>query len=278
MMGFTPEWLRDLQYWARRRRVSQPGTVFSNFGEQQIIDRYIEEFQIESHSRTVVDIGAGDGIRSSNTYHLFLKGWHGLGIEADDAKYGRLQQTYSQFDNVVPCHKTVTVENVISLLHENNIEKDFAVLSKDIDGNDYWVLDAVLAEYRPRLIVSEYNEKIPPPLRFVVNYEPRFEMRHHFYGYSIAKLDDLLKKHDYVLLEVEYNNVFLAPRESGATSKSIETAYYDGYRDRADRRERFSDNADMEPLLTMKPDEAIVFVNDFYRREMGKFTVESGTR
>src|SRR6478672_13726664 len=121
-MGFTPKWLRDLQYWARRRRASKPGCVFSNFGEQQIIDKYIEEFHIESHSRTVVDIGAGDGIRSSNTYHLFLKGWHGLGIEADAAKYRRLRNTYSQFENVIPCHSTVTVENVISLLGENNIK------------------------------------------------------------------------------------------------------------------------------------------------------------
>lgn len=277
-MGFTPEWLRDLQYWARHRRASQPGQVFSNFDEQHIIDKYIERFDIAGHSRTAVDIGAGDGIRSSNTYHLFLKGWHGLGIEADTAKYRRLQKTYSQFENVVPCHSTVTVENVISLLRDNKIEHDLGVLSKDIDGNDYWVLDAILEHYRPRLIVSEYNEKIPPPLRFVVNYEPHFELRHHFYGYSIAKLEDLLKKHDYVLLEVEYNNVFLAPRESGAPSKSIEAAYAEGYRDRKDRREKFTDNADVDALLAMKPAEAVEFVKDFYRQEAGKFTIEAGAK
>lgn len=275
-MGFTPEWLRDLQYWARRKRAAQSGRVFSNFNEQQIIDKYIREFGIEAHNRTAVDIGAGDGIRSSNTYHLFLRGWHGIGVEADSAKYRRLQKTYSEFESVVPCHSTVTVENVISLLRDNNIGRDFGMLSKDIDGNDYWVLDAILEHYRPQLIVSEYNEKIPPPLRFVVNYEPRFELRHHFYGYSIAKLDDLLKKYDYVLLEVEYNNVFLAPRESGARSKPIEQAYAEGYRDRFDRREKFADNSDMEELLTMRPDKAVEFVNDFYRQEAGKFSIENG--
>jgi hypothetical protein len=277
-MGLTPEWLRDLQYWARRRRASQPGRVFSNFGEQQIIDKYIERFDITSHNLTAVDIGAGDGIRSSNTYHLFLDGWHGLGIEADAVKYRRLRRTYSQFENVSPCHSTVTVENVISLLRDNKIERDFGVLSKDIDGNDYWVLDAILDHYRPRLIVSEYNEKIPPPLRFVVDYEPQFELRHHFYGYSIAKLPDLLKKHDYVLLEVEYNNVFLAPRESGAVSKPIEEAYAEGYRDRPDRKEKFSDNVDMEQLLTMESGQALRFIKDFYHGETGKFTIEPGTR
>ena len=274
-MGFTPEWLRDLQYWARRRRARRPGQTFSNFDEQHVLDKYIEKFGIESYNRTAVDIGAGDGIRSSNTYHLFRRGWRGLGVEADDVKYGRLVKTYSEFDDVAPCHSMVTVENIISLLHENNIEKDFGVLSKDIDGNDFWVLDAILAEYRPRLIVSEYNEKIPPPLRFVVNYDPHFRLRHHFYGYSIAKLEDLLTKHDYVLLEVEYNNVFLAPRETpGARGISIEQAYAEGYRDRAERKERFSDNLDMEPLLGMDPHEALQFVKTFYHGETGNFTVE----
>lgn len=274
-MGFTPEWLRDLQYWARRRRARRPGQTFSNFDEQHVLDKYIEKFGIKSYNRTAVDIGAGDGIRSSNTYHLFRRGWRGLGVEADEIKYGRLVKTYSEFDDVVPCHSMVTVENIISLLHENNIDKDFGVLSKDIDGNDFWVLDAILAEYRPRLIVSEYNEKIPPPLRFVVNYDPHFRLRHHFYGYSIAKLEDLLTKHDYFLLEVEYNNVFLAPRETpGAIGISIEQAYKEGYRDRDQRKERFSDNLDMEPLLTMNKDEALRFIKDFYRGETGNFTVE----
>jgi hypothetical protein len=274
-MGFTPEWLRDMQYWARRRRARRPGQTFSNFAEQHVLDKYIQRFGIESHSRTAVDIGAGDGIRSSNTYHLFRRGWRGVGVEADGIKFRRLVKTYSKFDDVAPCHSMVTVENIISLLHENNIEEDFGVLSKDIDGNDFWVLDAILAEYRPRLIVSEYNEKIPPPLRFVVNYDPHFRLRHHFYGYSIAKLQDLLVKHDYVLLEVEYNNVFLVPKETpGAVGISVAEAYAAGYRDRPDRRERFSDNLDMESLLEMDREDAVQFVKRFYRGETGNFTIE----
>jgi hypothetical protein len=278
-MGATPEWLRELQYRVRRLIADRPGKVHSNFNEESVIDKYIELFKIEEHSRTAVDIGAGDGIRSSNTYHLFARGWRGLGIEADDAKYRRLRRTYEAFPNVVACHSTVTVENVISLLDGNRTEREFGVFSKDIDGNDYWVLDAVLAKYRPRLIVSEYNEKIPPPLRFTVNYDPAFRLRHHFYGYSIAKLDDLLKKHDYVLLEVEYNNVFLAPRETpGAVGVSAEKAYAEGYRDRPDRKTKFSDNANMEPLLTIAPDAAVEFLNDFYSDHPGEYTLETGTK
>jgi len=270
-MGATPEVLRDLQFWFRRI-AARPDGKFSNFNEQAIIDKYVDKLGIRN--QVAVDVGAGDGIRSSNTYHLFANGWRGIGIEADRAKYQRLTKTYSSFDGVAAIHAAVQPDTVCDLLASHGVAREFGVLSLDIDGNDYWVLDAILDQYRPQLIVSEYNEKIPPPLKFVVNYDPTFYLRHHFFGYSIAKLDDLLTKHDYVLLEVEYNNVFLAPRASGATGKTVAAAYAEGYRDRPDRHDKFPDNANMEPLLRMTHQEAVAFLNDFYIGHAGKYTLE----
>jgi hypothetical protein len=272
-MAGTPEFLRDLQFWSRRTRATLFGGRFSTFAEQEIIDRYIDEFHIDSH--VAVDIGAGDGIRGSNTYSLFRRGWKGIGIEADATKYRRLQQAYSSFADVVAVKAAVQPDNIIETLVSHGIDRDFGVLSLDIDGNDYWVLDAILSEFRPRLIVSEYNEKIPPPVRFVVKYDPAFSLRHHFFGYSIAKLDDLLTKHDYALLEVEYNNVFLAPAETpGARGLSPEVAYARGYASRPDRRERFATNENMEALHAPNPDEAVRFLNAFYREHEGKYEID----
>ncbi len=191
----TPEWLRDFQFWVRRKKAALPNSKVSNFDEQQIIDKYIDLLHITS--RTAVDIGAGDGIRSSNTYHLFSKGWNGVGIEVDQAKSRRLAKTYDSFANVSASSTKISPENAVEVLTSFSIEPEFGVLSLDIDGNDYWVLDAILANFRPRLVVSEYNEKIPPPISFVVEYDPEFELRHHFFGYSIAKLQVLLDKHKY---------------------------------------------------------------------------------
>lgn len=61
--------------------------------------------------------------------------------------------------------------------------------------------------------MTEINEDIPPPLRFVVKFDRDFQLRYHFYGYSIAALEDLCEKHNYGILTLEYNNAFLAPRE-----------------------------------------------------------------
>ncbi len=246
------------------------GRSYSNFNEQKIIEQYVSELGITS--RTIVDIGAGDGIRNSNSYALVREGWGGVGIEFDSRRFARLARTYRFFPNAYACRCRVSPDNIVHLLHGFEVEPEFGVLSLDIDGNDYWVLDAVLSKFRPRLVVSEYNEKIPPPISFIVDYDKEFYLRHHFFGYSIAKLQDLLDKHRYTLLEVEYNNVFIAPSEiAGDRLTNIVEAYKRGYADRPDRKTKFRSNENMEPLQTLSPDEGIKFLDSFYSEWRGKY-------
>jgi hypothetical protein len=266
--------LLDLKSTYRRLGNGLLGRPFSNFDEKRIIAKYVDLLDLASHNRTAVDIGAGDGIRWSNTYQLFSNGWCGLGIEAGDKKARRLRRTYEAFPNVYAHQSVVSPGNIANILKDFDIEKDFSVLSLDIDGNDYWVLEAVLKEFRPRLIVSEFNEKIPPPIKFVVKFNPDFTLRHHFFGYSLAKLGDLLDKCDYALFEVEFNNAFLAPRETpGLRGADIREAYDQGYRNRPDRQQKFPQNANMEALNTLSPEDGIRFLHNFYRDYEGEYEV-----
>ncbi|MBK8304923.1 MAG: hypothetical protein IPK98_16600 [Chloracidobacterium sp.] len=224
-----------------------------------------------------MDIGAGDGVRSSNTFALVQDGWKVLGAEYDSRKASLLAQNYSFYPRSRSCRFLVTSTNIVDLLNAYLVEKDFAVLSLDIDGCDYWVLDAILSEFRPRLVVSEFNEKIPPPVKFVVNNVPEFSLRHHFFGYSVSKLGDLLEKHDYVMLEIEFNNVVIAPAEIAREhSISIEDAYSKGYLNRPDRKEKFSANANMEPLLGMDPQQCVDFLHNFYAEYKDEYQIELG--
>lgn len=268
----TPEWVRDFQFWIRCLKSRRLNKQFSNFGEQLLIDKYLRQLRITN--TTAVDIGAGDGIRMSNTYHLFKSGWIGVGIEADTAKYNRLKKAYSSFKGVFADNRPAQPDNICAILKSYKIENDFGLLSLDIDGIDYWVLESLLTKYRPRLIVSEINEKIPPPIRFVVKYDPAFRTLQHFYGYSIAKLEDLLKKYDYVLLDLEYNNAFLAPAEStGVTALTTAEAYKKGYAERADRMSKFTENSNMEILHSISPTEGIAFLTKFYAANGGSYEI-----
>lgn len=256
--------LQKARYSLRKR--------FSHSDEQQILRQYIDELVPKDRPRTVVDIGAGNGVRWSNSYALVREGWNALGIEADPHKYELLSKVYRSFPNAQACNRRVQPDSINSLLESLEIDKDFSVLCLDIDGNDYWLLDAILSSFRPRLIVTEINEKIPPPIRFVIKYGPAFELRHHFYGYSIAALGDLCARHDYGILRLEYNNAFVAPRElAGDRFIGASRAYEYGYRNRADRKKRFSPNFDVDVLLSMSPEDGVKFLKQFYAKDEGNY-------
>ncbi len=254
-----------------RQRLRRSG--FSNFDEERMLSDYVARLVPDEAARVAVDVGAGDGIRGSNTYALFLGGWRGVGFEGDERRARRLARAYKNLEGVEARHALVTPDNVVGLLKAEGVPADFGVLSLDIDSYDYWVLDAVLKGCRPRVVVTEINEKIPPPVRFRVSFDPDFRLQHHFFGYSIASLEELCARHSYALLAVEYNNAFVAPRELVDESDVLDaaTAYRRGYLERPDRRERFPDNHDMEALHSMSPAEAVRFLDKFFARHEGKY-------
>jgi hypothetical protein len=270
-------YLKRLEGRLQRARVAAGRESFSNFGEERILRKYIAELLPAGASRTAVDIGAGDGVRGSNTYALFREGWRGVGFEGSNRKVCKLAAAYKHYPSVSAANCVVTPSNVVPLLRAYDIEREFGVLSLDIDSYDYWVLDAVLGEFRPRVVVTEINEKIPPPIKFVVNYDPAFQMTHHFFGYSIASLAELAARHDYAILEVEYNNAFLAPRElPGVRPLDAALAYRQGYLERPDRREKFRANANMEILHALTPAEVVKFLDEFYAQHRGKYELSTG--
>ena len=244
---------------------------FSHANEQSILAKYVEQLLPKDRPRTVVDIGAGNGVRWSNSYALLLAGWKALGVEANPQKYALLAKVYGKFPQAHASNSLADPSNISSLLRDFDIEQDFGVLCLDIDGNDYWVLDAILSNFQPGLVVTEINENIPPPFRFVIRFDPGFQLRYHFYGYSIAALEDLCEKHDYGILELEYNNAFLAPRELAAQFRDAKSAYRAGYLDRPERKERFPSNFDMEALHSLGPEEGIHFLHEFYAGEAGNY-------
>ena len=256
-----------------RQRLRRSG--FSNFDEERMLTEFVAHLVPEDAARVAVDVGAGDGIRGSNTYALFLRGWRGVGFEGDEKRARRLARAYKSLEGVGARHALVTPANVVGLLRAEGVPEDFGVLSLDIDSYDYWVLDAALKSFRPRVVVAEINEKIPPPVRFRVGFDPDFRLQHHFFGYSIASLEELCGRHDYALLALEYNNAFIAPRELVEDSDVLDsgTAYRRGYLERPDRRERFPRNHDMEALHALGPADSVAFIRNFFARHDGKYEV-----
>lgn len=264
--------IRHVGYQIHRGMLPYRQSGFSCFNEEQILHSYIAALLPAGCCRTAVDVGAGDGRTGSNTLALFKNGWQGLGIEFDSRKAYKLAKLYQDLPEVFSCRLRVTPDNILPLLAAYEIEREFGVLSIDIDSYDYWVLDAILSHYRPYLVIAEINEKIPPPIKFRVNFDPAFQLREHFFGFSISCLEELRAARGYALLGLEYNNVFLAPAEiAGERALTPEAAYRQGYLERPDRKEKFARNQNMETLHSLSPEEGVQFIRRFFSQFAGKY-------
>jgi hypothetical protein len=227
---------------------------------EQRVDRLLQK--LSPSDRHCVDIGAADGKQGSNSYALFRAGWAGLAVEPDEGMFGRLALNHAGTPQVQLYRGFVTPHNVVPLLEAAGIPKTFGFLSLDVDGYDYDILVAVLATFRPALMCVEYNEKVPPPIRFRVRYSPDFTFREGIcYGMSLATVHDLCAAHDLALLDVWYNNALLAPAERGLVGMGRDAAYQRGYVDRPDRLEKMPWNRQYESLRTMTPAGAIDVIN-----------------
>jgi hypothetical protein len=255
------------------RRVPSPNPrkSYSNLEEQSILRRYLDELAIDKGF--CVDIGASDGVTMSNTLALYMNGWNGLAVEYDPAAFSALAATYANFPKVLLARCAVTPANVLGLLAGFNVPGNFGVLSLDIDGYDFFVLEQILTGYRPALVCTEINENIPPPLKFTVKWNPDYAWhRDHFFGQSLSQLHTLCVRHNYALVELHYNNAFLIPRElTRRPALSAEEAYRTGYLDKPDRRKKFPWNEDMEELLHLRPEEGLAFINKAFGKYKGMF-------
>ena len=85
--------------------------------------------------------------------------------------------------------------------------KEIDLLSIDIDGNDYYVFKAI-NNINPRVVVIEFNAKFPPPMEWIMPYNPT-----HIWdgtdnqGASLQSLVNLGKTKGYNLVATNLNGV-----------------------------------------------------------------------
>jgi hypothetical protein len=245
--------------------------AYSNLGEEYYIDKYLKSIKLTNN--ICIDIAASDGVKMSNTKFLYDKGWEGIAVEFDPQKFSLLANFYSKYPNVYLIKNKVVPDNVNFILKSCQTPKDFAFLNFDIDSYDYFVMEKLLTEFRPSLICAEINEKIPPPIKFTVKYDPSFIYKNdHFFGQSISQLYELCRINDYVIVELYYNNAFIMPREICQLKHlTPEAAYAEGYKNKSDRKKYFPWNNDMEELLQMSPEEGMAFIKKKFAGYNGKY-------
>jgi len=153
---------------------------YSQYGEEGYL-RFIFK-NIGTTNKFLVDIGANNGTYLSNTKQFRNEGWQGILI--DGQSFPGVYRHY------------VSAENINGLLRKYGCPKEPDLLSIDIDGQDYWVLRVILSEYKPRVIISEYNAEFDDSR--AIEYNPNFQFRAtDYYGYTFKAGLKLAKEFGY---------------------------------------------------------------------------------
>jgi hypothetical protein len=115
--------------------------------------RLVEQLQ---PPKTFVEIGAGDGIENC-TRVLAEMGWSGTWFDRHEPYRVTMDAAVEGFAGEVEARiEDVTIENVIWLLKESQVEREFGVLSIDVDGNDYWLWRELCTRaFKPWLCIIE---------------------------------------------------------------------------------------------------------------------------
>jgi hypothetical protein len=140
--------------------------VYSQNGEDGVLLEILR--RIGSDSRRFLEIGA-QAAEANCIALAVLLGWEGTVVEADPARAEDFRRTHGVHKRVAVSESFVTRDNVNELANGGPVD----VFSLDIDGNDYWVWQA-LDRIAPRVVIVEYNAKLDPQRALVQPYDPRW--------------------------------------------------------------------------------------------------------
>lgn len=206
--------------------------VYSQFGEDGIIQYLIERAKVTSD--VFVEFGVED-YRESNTRLLLEKdGWSGLIIDAGTAHQRFVNHPRYRWRYPVEAISAfITRENINDLIASGGTSGEIGLLSVDLDGNDYWVWEAIDV-VRPQIVVVEYNSIFGPHATVSVPYDPMFDRTTAhwstlYFGASLGALCHLAEQREFVCVgcTTAGNNAFFVRKDAanGLAALSAKSAF-----------------------------------------------------
>ena len=140
---------------------------------------------LNSNHLTMFDIGGGDGFHISNSRHLKNIGFNVMNFD---------------------------LENGFNITLDNCLDWPSwfpNIISIDIDGNDYWILDRQLPYYRPFIAIAEFNAMYTDSR--TIKYNPDHVWQgDSYYGFTFEAGKKLAEKHGYkVIFQIADMNMIM---------------------------------------------------------------------
>jgi len=178
--------------------------AFSQYGEDGIIEEIFN--RIGTTNKYFIEFGVENGLEC-NSLNLLYKGWQGLWIEGSEMYCGEIKERFADMigkKQLTIKNQFITAENIESIFKSADSPAEPDMLSIDIDYNDYYVWEAI-KNYKPRVVVLEYNAVYRPGTDFVVPYNPtRVWDGTSYFGASLTAFERLGGVKGYSLVGCSY--------------------------------------------------------------------------
>lgn len=200
--------------------------VFSQWGDDGIIQYLIRRLNTEVNK--FIEFGV-ENYRESNTRFLLMNNnWKGLIFDGSAKNIAQIKkdELYWKYDLTAEA-AFITRDNIRSLIQNNGFAGKLGLLHIDIDGNDYWVweaIDNVVAD----IVIMEYNAYFGNERAITIPYDPAFDaFRAHYsrlyFGASLPALIHLAQAKGYfhVGCNTGGNNAYFVKREYADRIKEL---------------------------------------------------------
>ncbi len=178
-------------------------SVFSQSNEDGLIQYLINHMEIPN--KTFVEFGIENYLQSNTRFLLLHNNWSGLVMDGskENIEYVKRDLIYLMHD-LEAVGVFITKENINDLISGRGFDEEVGILSIDIDGNDYWVWEAINC-IRPYIVICEFNPIFGSNTVISVPYKSDFfRYDAHFsglyWGASLGAYVQLGKKKGYKLV------------------------------------------------------------------------------
>jgi hypothetical protein len=200
--------------------------VFSQWGDDGIIQYLINNIDITDKS--FVEFGVQNYTECNTRFLLINNNWRGLIMDGSERHMKSVQQDDIYWKhNIKAVPAFITKENINQLLTEQGFIGEIGLLHIDIDGNDYWVWQAVNV-VNPVIVIVEYNSLLGKDNAWTVPYKADFVRTnaHHsnlYYGVSIKALCILAEEKGYAFVGCNSNgnNAYFVRKDKIGNLKAL---------------------------------------------------------
>jgi hypothetical protein len=172
---------------------------FSQVYEDGITIEIIERIKRHLRSKFFLEIGSGNGHENNTTIAAALK-WEGVWVDQCDLAYDLPESSRVKYYQQ-KVNKHTAVQLAKQGLRDCGKEA-YDMISIDVDGIDYYIIEELLNnELHPLFWIVEYNAQFPPPVEYIIDYDPDFTWDNSFnFGASLQSINNLMQSFGYMLV------------------------------------------------------------------------------